>query len=119
MNKQGQARFLVLLPKICEVIKFFRVKTNLCKTSVLNKNTGIPLETVAEMRDRLKLSSSNSEIIVHPNAPTLFLWTTAIQKLILAGNVSKRGLRITGSELNLNLKISKQRQRCGINIIFI
>lgn len=39
---------------------------------MLNKNTGIPLKTVAEMRDRLKLSSSNSEIIVHPNAPHAF-----------------------------------------------
>lgn len=36
------------------------------------KDTGIPLETVEQMRDRLKSSSSNSEIVVYPNAPHAF-----------------------------------------------
>lgn len=36
------------------------------------KDTGIPLETVNQMRDRLKLSSSKSEIIVYPDAPHAF-----------------------------------------------
>lgn len=36
------------------------------------KDTGIPLETVAQMRDRLKSSSSKSEIIVYPDAPHAF-----------------------------------------------
>lgn len=36
------------------------------------KDTGIPLETVNQMRDRLKSSSSKSEIIVYPNAPHAF-----------------------------------------------
>lgn len=36
------------------------------------KDTGIPLETVNQMRDHLKLSSSKSEIIVYPDAPHAF-----------------------------------------------
>lgn len=36
------------------------------------KDTGIPLETVNQMRDRLKSSSSKSEIIVYPDAPHAF-----------------------------------------------
>jgi carboxymethylenebutenolidase len=36
------------------------------------KDTGIPLETVEQMRDRLKTSSSKSEIIVYPDAPHAF-----------------------------------------------
>ncbi len=36
------------------------------------KDTGIPLETVEQMRDRLTSSSSNSEIVVYPNAPHAF-----------------------------------------------
>ncbi len=36
------------------------------------KDTGIPLDTVEQMRDRLKSSSSKSEIIVYPNAPHAF-----------------------------------------------
>ncbi|BAY94761.1 MULTISPECIES: dienelactone hydrolase family protein [unclassified Tolypothrix] len=36
------------------------------------KDTGIPLDTVEKMRDRLKSSSSKSEIIVYPNAPHAF-----------------------------------------------
>lgn len=36
------------------------------------KDTGIPLETVEQMRDRLKRSSSKSEIIVYPDAPHAF-----------------------------------------------
>lgn len=36
------------------------------------KDTGIPLKTVNQMRDRLKSSSSNSEIIVYPDAPHAF-----------------------------------------------
>ena len=36
------------------------------------KDTGIPLETVAQMRDHLKLSSSKSEIIVYADAPHAF-----------------------------------------------
>ncbi len=36
------------------------------------KDTGIPLEQVNQMRDRLKLSSSKSEIIVYPDAPHAF-----------------------------------------------
>lgn len=36
------------------------------------EDTGIPLETVAQMRGRLKASSSKSEIIIYPNAPHAF-----------------------------------------------
>lgn len=36
------------------------------------KDTGIPLETVEQMRDRLKSSNSNSEIVVYPHAPHAF-----------------------------------------------
>ncbi len=36
------------------------------------KDTGIPLETVEQMRDRLQSSSSKSEIIVYPDAPHAF-----------------------------------------------
>ncbi|QHG20172.1 dienelactone hydrolase family protein [Nostoc sp. ATCC 53789] len=36
------------------------------------KDTGIPLNTVEQMRDRLKSSSSKSEIIVYPDAPHAF-----------------------------------------------
>ena len=36
------------------------------------KDTGIPLTTVEQMRDRLKSSSSKSEIIVYPEAPHAF-----------------------------------------------
>lgn len=36
------------------------------------KDTGIPVETVEQMRDRLKSSSSKSEIIVYPDAPHAF-----------------------------------------------
>ncbi len=36
------------------------------------KDTGITLDTVEQMRDRLKSSSSKSEIIVYPNAPHAF-----------------------------------------------
>ncbi|MEJ1931044.1 dienelactone hydrolase family protein [Nostoc sp. NIES-2111] len=36
------------------------------------KDTGIPLNTVEQMRDRLKGSSSKSEIIVYPDAPHAF-----------------------------------------------
>ncbi|MBE9037357.1 dienelactone hydrolase family protein [aff. Roholtiella sp. LEGE 12411] len=36
------------------------------------KDTGIPLDTVQQMRDRLKSSSSKSEIIVYPDAPHAF-----------------------------------------------
>lgn len=36
------------------------------------KDTGIPLDTVEQIRDRLKSSSSKSEIIVYPNAPHAF-----------------------------------------------
>ncbi|BDI17017.1 carboxymethylenebutenolidase [Nostoc cf. commune SO-36] len=36
------------------------------------KDTGIPLDTVEQMRDRLKESSSKSEIIVYPDAPHAF-----------------------------------------------
>ncbi|MDZ8056323.1 MAG: dienelactone hydrolase family protein [Aulosira sp. ZfuVER01] len=36
------------------------------------KDTGIPLETVEQMRDRLKSSSSKSEIVVYPDAPHAF-----------------------------------------------
>ncbi len=36
------------------------------------KDTGIPLDTVEQMRTRLKSSSSKSEIIVYPNAPHAF-----------------------------------------------
>ena len=36
------------------------------------KDTGIPLNTVEQMRDRLKSGSSRSEIIVYPNAPHAF-----------------------------------------------
>ncbi|BAY30361.1 twin-arginine translocation pathway signal [Nostoc carneum NIES-2107] len=36
------------------------------------KDTGIPLDTVETMRDRLKSSSSKSEIIVYPDAPHAF-----------------------------------------------
>ncbi|GAX45413.1 twin-arginine translocation pathway signal protein [Tolypothrix sp. NIES-4075] len=36
------------------------------------KDTGIPLETIKQMRDRLKSSSSKSEIIVYPDAPHAF-----------------------------------------------
>ncbi len=36
------------------------------------KDTGIPIDTVEQMRDRLKSSSSKSEIIVYPNAPHAF-----------------------------------------------
>lgn len=36
------------------------------------KDTGIPLDTVEQMRDRLKTSSSRSEIIVYPEAPHAF-----------------------------------------------
>lgn len=36
------------------------------------KDTGIPLNTVEQMRDRLKSSSSKSEIIVYPEAPHAF-----------------------------------------------
>jgi carboxymethylenebutenolidase len=36
------------------------------------KDTGIPLDTVEQMRDRLKGSSSKSEIIVYPDAPHAF-----------------------------------------------
>lgn len=46
------------------------------KVSVLGlyggKDTGIPLDTVEQMRDRLKSSSSKSEIIVYPDAPHAF-----------------------------------------------
>lgn len=36
------------------------------------KDTGIPLTTVEQMRDRLKAGSSKSEIIVYPDAPHAF-----------------------------------------------
>ncbi|MCF2145143.1 dienelactone hydrolase family protein [Desmonostoc muscorum LEGE 12446] len=36
------------------------------------QDTGIPLDTVEKMRDRLKESSSKSEIIVYPDAPHAF-----------------------------------------------
>jgi carboxymethylenebutenolidase len=36
------------------------------------QDTGIPLDTVEQMRDRLKSSSSKSEIIVYPDAPHAF-----------------------------------------------
>jgi carboxymethylenebutenolidase len=36
------------------------------------QDTGIPLDTVETMRDRLKTSPSKSEIIVYPNAPHAF-----------------------------------------------
>ncbi|AFY35430.1 dienelactone hydrolase family protein [Calothrix sp. PCC 7507] len=36
------------------------------------KDTGIPLNTVEQIRDRLKSSSSKSEIIVYPDAPHAF-----------------------------------------------
>ena len=36
------------------------------------KDTSIPLDTVEQMRDRLKESSSKSEIIVYPDAPHAF-----------------------------------------------
>ncbi|MEH2275976.1 MAG: dienelactone hydrolase family protein [Nostoc sp.] len=36
------------------------------------KDTSIPLDTVEQMRDRLKSSSSKSEIIVYPDAPHAF-----------------------------------------------
>ncbi|MDZ8189354.1 MAG: dienelactone hydrolase family protein [Nostoc sp. ChiSLP02] len=36
------------------------------------QDTGIPLDTVEQMRDGLKSSSSKSEIIVYPNAPHAF-----------------------------------------------
>ncbi|MEP0771369.1 dienelactone hydrolase family protein [Trichocoleus sp. ST-U1] len=36
------------------------------------KDTGITLDTVEQMRDRLKFSSSKSDIIVYPNAPHAF-----------------------------------------------
>ena len=36
------------------------------------KDTGIPLNTVEQMRDRLKASSSKSQIIVYPDAPHAF-----------------------------------------------
>jgi carboxymethylenebutenolidase len=36
------------------------------------KDTGIPLDTVEQMRDRLKSSSSQSEIIVYPDSPHAF-----------------------------------------------
>ncbi|MEH2359375.1 dienelactone hydrolase family protein [Nostoc sp.] len=36
------------------------------------KDTGIPINTVEQMRDRLKESSSKSEIIVYPDAPHAF-----------------------------------------------
>jgi carboxymethylenebutenolidase len=36
------------------------------------KDTGIPLDTVEQMRDRLKGCSQNSEIIVYPEAPHAF-----------------------------------------------
>ncbi|MBW4693296.1 MAG: dienelactone hydrolase family protein [Lyngbya sp. HA4199-MV5] len=36
------------------------------------KDTGIPLDTVEQMRDRLKSSSSKSEIVVYPDAPHAF-----------------------------------------------
>ncbi|MEH1822268.1 MAG: dienelactone hydrolase family protein [Nostoc sp.] len=36
------------------------------------KDTGIPLDTVEQVRDRLKSSSSKSEIIVYPDAPHAF-----------------------------------------------
>lgn len=36
------------------------------------KDTSIPLDTVKQMRDRLKKSSSKSKIIVYPNAPHAF-----------------------------------------------
>jgi carboxymethylenebutenolidase len=36
------------------------------------QDTGIPLDTVETMRDRLKSSPSKSEIIVYPNAPHAF-----------------------------------------------
>lgn len=46
------------------------------KTPVLGlyggEDTGIPLKTVEEMRDRLKLGRSRSQIIVYPDAPHAF-----------------------------------------------
>lgn len=36
------------------------------------KDTGIPLKTVNQIRDRLKSSNSKSEIIVYPDAPYAF-----------------------------------------------
>lgn len=36
------------------------------------QDTGIPLESVEKVRDRLKLSRSKSEIVVYPNAPHAF-----------------------------------------------
>ncbi len=36
------------------------------------RDTGIPLDTVAQMRDRLKSSPSSSQIIVYPDAPHAF-----------------------------------------------
>lgn len=36
------------------------------------KDTGIPLDTVRQMQDRLKAGSGHSEILVYPNAPHAF-----------------------------------------------
>lgn len=36
------------------------------------KDTGIPLDSVEKMRDRLKLGRSKSEIVVYPEAPHAF-----------------------------------------------
>jgi carboxymethylenebutenolidase len=36
------------------------------------KDTGIPLDTVEQMRDRLKGGSTKSEFVVYPDAPHAF-----------------------------------------------
>ena len=36
------------------------------------KDTGIPLDTIEQIREKLKFSSSKSEIIVYPDAPHAF-----------------------------------------------
>lgn len=59
------------------------------------KDTGIPLDTVEQVRDRLNSSNSKSEIIVYPDAPHAFFAIaphTARRKLRMAGNASWHGL---------------------------
>ncbi len=55
------------------------------------KDTGIPLETVNQIRDRLQ-HNSKSDIIVYPDAPTPLLLTTALpteKKLSLPGSACR------------------------------
>jgi carboxymethylenebutenolidase len=70
------------------------------------KDTSIPLNTLNQMRDLLKSSSSKSEIIVYPDAPHAFLriiaLPTARQKQNQAGNVSRHGLISMAYELRQN-----------------